>query len=544
LCSGGCKACATRGLILPILQRIDDRRTFEYAIAAAALVLTWAAARAFFWNGYYTEDAPGYVIDAVAVALGHRWVPTYVNGLNVATYVPVALPIRILGKSELALSIWPALCSLLGMIALGTLASILFGRWFGWLAAFLYATYPGDVFFSTVVMPDAIQAGWLSASMCAIGCAFRSRGSRRDPWLAAAGVALGICHLARANAFVFVPVGFWAVSILFRIANHERTGNIVRSCLVYLAGWSSVLAAEGLVYLWTMRDFFFRFRVVANHYGSIGSIHEQGLSIDPTIIPLSLFAPATWLTRGQWGLLTLNQAYHGLLFAWAVCALVAGGAVSIATKRLSDRAVTGMAIGAVWLAWPILYHQFGSQSLTQFVPMHRLSRQLVVYAPGAMFAIVAGCYALWEAVRERASVRTAIVVLGCIALVVHIAINLKGERVEYDAYHHIKATYARIRDRLPSEPPPIVGDPGDLTFFDFWLNPLGTTRVRTLPFSGYASCRELQHVIVLTRSDPGWFGARAEAIEQAVRRLPCLVQPPANWQLLYDGYPERVFVVD
>jgi hypothetical protein len=176
--------------------------------------------------------------------------------------------------------------------------------------------------------------------------------------------------------------------------------------------------------------------------------------------------------------------------------------------------------------------------------MHRLSRQLVVYAPGAIFAVVAGCCVLWNAVPDAVHLRRGVIALGGIVLAVHLAFNWKGERIAFDAYHRIKETYARIRDHLPSAPATIVGDPGDLTFFDFWLNPLGGARVRTLPFSAYPSCRELRHVVVLTRSNPGWFGVQAAAIEQSVRRLPCLVRPPSDWRLLYAGYPEQVFVID
>src|SRR5918993_431152 len=141
-------------------------------LSVAAIALVWLGARVAYFNGYYTEDAPGYVGDAIAIALGHYQARHHVNGLNVGTYAPVALPLMVLGKSEIALSAWPLLCSLLGVLSLGGIATILFGRPFGLLAAFLYATYPGDIFFSTVVMPDAIQSGWLSFSLFLVvfGC--------------------------------------------------------------------------------------------------------------------------------------------------------------------------------------------------------------------------------------------------------------------------------------------------------------------------------------------------------------------------------------
>ena len=76
------------------------------------------SARLVYWNGYYTEDAPGYVTDAIWAALGNYHARDNVNGLNVGTYLPVALPIWLFGKSEIALSLWPLSCSLLGLVSL------------------------------------------------------------------------------------------------------------------------------------------------------------------------------------------------------------------------------------------------------------------------------------------------------------------------------------------------------------------------------------------------------------------------------------------
>jgi hypothetical protein len=218
-------------------------------------------------------------------------------------------------------------------------------------------------------------------------------------------------------------------------------------------------------------------------------------------------------------------------------------------RRVGDRATAGFILAVVWLCWPLLYHQFGSQSATHFVPMHRLSRHLVVYAPGAMFAIVAGCFFI----RERTSLgrnptaRKVLVLLGAFILLTHLYFNWRGEQIAFDAYQDIKGTYARIRSRLPPGVRTIVGDPGDLCFFDFWLNPLGTERVRVAAFANYSRCEELQGsvgTVVLTHSNQGWQGLAAPVIRETVERLPCLLNPPASWRLLYGGYPEKVYVID
>ncbi len=504
-------------------------------------MVVWFAVRVAYWNGYYTEDAPGYVTDAIWMALGQYRARDYVNGLNVGTYLPVSIPILLLGKSEAALSVWPMACSLLGMLSLTALSALMFGRGAGLLAAGLYATYPGDVFFSTVVMPDAPQAAWLSFSLLLIALAY-SRPDRKAWLLAGGGVAMGICHLIRANDVVLVPVGVAAVIICSTIWEKEPAGAIARSCAAYLSGIAAIYAIEGIAYLSTVGDFLHRLNVVARHYGSSASIAQAGLNIDPWTIPYSIFPPVHWWRHG-WGPLNHEQAFHGLLFCWALLSLLLGGGMlKLARPDVPRRAAAGFAIAAVWFAWPLLYHQVGSQSITAYVPMHRLSRHLVVYAPGAIFAVVAGCYLAGQTVRRSGPIlRRGMLASGLALLAIHLTYNWQAEQIAHGAYQRIKGTYIRIRQHLPQSVRTIVADPGDLCFFDFWLNPLGREVVKPVPFASVSRCQEIDGV-VLTFSNPGWVGLDAPIIRETVERLPCLIQPPSHWRLLYDGYPEKVYV--
>ena len=516
-------------------------RRFRFALAI--IVAIWLAARLAFWNGYYLEDAPGYVTDAIWMAVGNYHVRNHVNGLNVGTYLPVALPIAVFGKTEAALSLWPLACSLLGLLSVAAAARRFFGPSYGLLAAFLYATYPGDVFFSTVVMPDAIQAGWVSFSIFLVAASRGHAAKRRV--LLCAGAAMGVCHLARANDVLLLPVGLLAAFICSAMRDEGRMRIACVDAFSYLAGWGIVVAAEGLAYAIFAGDFLWRLHVVQAHYGTPDSIARVGLNVAPGTIPFSLFAPIEWWLRGSWGRLNPDQAYHGLLFCLAVV-LLAGGALALCWKRgrRNEATAAGLAVAAVWLLWPLVAHQYGSQSVTSYVPMHRLSRHLVVYAPGAIFAIAAGACAISEVIRAvRVAQVTAIAyAVALVAMLGHLAFNWQGERIAFDAFHQIKETYVRIRQRLPEDVRTIVADPGDLCFLDFWMNPLGSERVRMMAFAAYDRCDQIGAGVVLTHSNRGWSDG-APVIVDTVRRLPCLTQPPPTWHLLYDGYPEKVFVI-
>jgi hypothetical protein len=537
---GGEQALTDRGSI-----KARALGTLWFSMSVLAIGLTWIGLRAVYWNGYYIEDAPGYVTDAIYVALGNYDARDHVNGLNVGTYLPVAWPIKLLGKSEIALSLWPLFCSLLGVASLAGAAALLFGRAFGLLAALLYATYPGDVFFSTVVMPDSIQAGWLSLSIFLTVLAYAGPASQRYWTLASAGIAMGFCHLIRANDAILIPVGIGSVVCLSRIWKREASAAVARGCLVYLSGWALVNVLEGLAYLWAADDFFHRLRVLDRHYGTLDSIRVWGLNTDPKTIPFSIFPPVAWWSSGEWGRLNHEQAYHALTFFVASGSVLTGlVALTVGKERIPDRALAGFALGTLWLAWPLLYHQFGSQSLTHFVPIHRLSRHLVVYAPGAIFAGVAGCYLVKEASTWRVpAARRALLATASAILLVHLSFNWMGEQIAYGAYQRIKGTYVRIREHLPRGVRTMSADPGDLCFFDFWLNPLGAQRVKIVAFANYSRCDELTSGVVLTKSNPGWEGFSAPAIQETVMRLPCLLYPPPGWRLVYDGYPEKVFLI-
>ena len=515
------------------------------AVGAAGVAAIWLALRVAYWNGFYIEDSPGYVTDAILTTVHGLGARENVNGMNIGTYLPVALPIALFGKSEVALSLWPLLCSLLGMTSIGVLCGILFGRTYGLFAALLYATYPGDVFFSTVVMPDAIQAGWLSFAMLLAVLAFTGPADRKNERLWWGGAAMGMCHLVRAGDVLLLPVGAAATALMSAGLSGNTPIPALRDSFRFVAGWAVILALEGLLYLVLSGDVLLRFHVVLGHYGSLDSIRRWGLNHDPLTIPYSLFAPLLWNKIGGWGRLNQDQAYHGLLFCWALAALAAGlVATAVARHRIQRRAGIGLLIALVWLAWPLLYHQYGSQSLTTFVPIHRLPRQLVVYAPGAIVAIVAGCFlagqvvSRWHSQAARRLVRVAAVAVAAL----HLSINWQGERIAYGSYHEIKNTYVRIRDHLPAGTTAIVADPGDLAFFDFWLNPPGVEQITLGRFQNVSGCAEIENAVVLTHANPGWrFGA--QAIQSAVAKLPCLVRPPAHWRLLYDGYPEKAYQV-
>jgi hypothetical protein len=108
----------------------DLRGRLAFGAACCAIAVVWLGLRVAHWNGYYVEDSPGYVTDAISMATGNYHARNDVNGLNIGTSLAVAVPIKLFGKCEIALSLWPLFSSLLGVISIGGAAAIMFGRRF------------------------------------------------------------------------------------------------------------------------------------------------------------------------------------------------------------------------------------------------------------------------------------------------------------------------------------------------------------------------------------------------------------------------------
>jgi hypothetical protein len=103
------------------------------------------------------------------------------------------------------------------------------------------------------------------------------------------------------------------------------------------------------------------------------------------------------------------------------------------------------------------------------------------YAPGAVFATVAGCYLVNAAdAQGAAGDPPAVLAVGC-ALRCSPDVQLAGERIAHGAHQRVKDTYGRIRQHLPSVRT-ITADPGDLAHLRFLAQPARASPRHGVPF--------------------------------------------------------------
>jgi hypothetical protein len=505
----------------------------------AGTLLLWAGLRVTFYIGYYMEDAPGFVADAVSWASG-TWQPrTSLPGMRIGTYIPAGMAMALFGKTELAISVWGLASSLAGLLALiGICARLGLGRW-RWLAVLLWAAYPGDVLLSTVLMPDAIQTGWF---LVAIYFAVAGCTGQRNMALAASGVTLGGCYLIRENALILAPV---LLAAPFLIGQHDQPLKArLRQSSMILGGLLAVPALEAMYYGVVADDPWLRMSVAHEYYGGPDSLRQHGLNVDPWTIPGSLLPPLEWIRTGLPPMtLHSGQAYHAYAFVLGLLAWIVALPMAVRMTGSERRALVWMSL---WAWWPVLYHQFGSQSLTSFVPMHRLSRQLILYGPGAVM-VVAWVAAHVAKHNARPLMKAGPAVVLVAGLAVHAGGVLEGLRLQSAIIGRTTTIHDRLVANLTGYRGRVFIDSAEVGLVDYFLNPLGAEPVvHVQDLFSAPSCGEFEGALVVTHSNPGWsFQPPPALLGEAQRRLPCLAHPPSTWKPLHAApwLPERIYSV-
>ena len=317
--------------------------------AAILLVVILAVAlRLYGMTGNITFDSVVYAQDAYNLLKGTFNLATdswYSHRLPV--FVPVALSYAALGVGNVSTNLWPMLLSVLQVLVVLWVGRRLFGAETAILAAAFMAMIPLDVIYAGVLAPDAVLAALLtfSAAFWILGLEGRDRPS--GLYLVISGVSCALACDARAYALL-IAVFFAGHAIL------RRTG--LRALLWWVLGFALVVLPLAAVYARVTGDPLLPIRAMSAFYGE--SEHAQGAGF--LAYPLLVLKPGSFT-----GLFALFFA------AAAVWALV--------------RPTRQRWILLGWIAPILLYLQFGSMSLTSYVPVFKRVRFLTpVMAPGAL----------------------------------------------------------------------------------------------------------------------------------------------------------------
>ena len=176
------------------------------ALVARLLVVRWAAPR-------FPAAADGFYYDTLAhrLAAGQGYTWLWPDGaVTYAAHYPVGYPLMLAGAYRL-FGAYPAAGMAVSAI-LGAAATIAMHRlalrptptWRADAAALVVAAHPALVPYTAAFMTEAIAA-YLLVIAASLGAVARDR-PRRWPWLAGAGLVLGVATLVRPQCLLFAPV--------------------------------------------------------------------------------------------------------------------------------------------------------------------------------------------------------------------------------------------------------------------------------------------------------------------------------------------------
>jgi len=365
----------------------------------------------------------------------------------------------------------------------------------GLAAVALYAIYPLAVQQSAMFYPTAFQVASIAAAFAFMAGAERVATARARVVLAlAAGLALGLGYLVKEDVAIVVP----AVALASLLAGFPRRSTMV----AVMAGAATVFAAECAGYWVTTGQPLFRLSATSG----LGAAPQDQLQISEI-----------WQWDAFLRSLFLIPAQVGIYWWLAIPALWA------AWRRGGAR----LAFVAVTFAILMLYLQFGSGSLSSYVPLPKTPRYTALVTP--LLMLITGTWLAHHIARPRRAVAVAtLVVLAAVPCI---------------AYLHITSS-ERTRNTLAVLPALKAAEPAQL-FTDYYGARVLRILEPRLPQVNvwYHARFDTNKIVVL--ADPAAADDAYVLLDRQAAKIytssyemtlpPEIAAPPAGWQLVWSG---------
>jgi 4-amino-4-deoxy-L-arabinose transferase-like glycosyltransferase len=235
------------------------------ALMLVPILLLGLGLRLAYFTGCVGTDDLGYCMIAHSIVSG-EWahnlsLSSPLTVTRLALVGPLAAVYAIFGVSELTSVLYPLVCSLCGIVLVFLIGSRVFTPRTGIFAAFLLAVTPLDIYYSTMMLPDIIQAAFGTLCLYLFIAARDQRGRRAAVSLLVSGIALGVCISIKEN-------GWLLAAALASGAAVEAIGRRWRwQLLLVVLGVAIAVGAESAVLWAATGDPLFRYKVTTASAG-------------------------------------------------------------------------------------------------------------------------------------------------------------------------------------------------------------------------------------------------------------------------------------
>jgi len=210
----------------PEIRRIDPSWWVLAGIVAVNAIL-----KVVYFSGLCQADDFSYGVYAQSFfRLPLPWDTTLdFRALRLALLLPVSVLFRILGTSEFAAVIYPTVASFGTLLLVFAIGRRVAGTAAGLFAAGVFAVFPGDVIYGTMLLPDVLAPFYMTAAVWAFMRGDASPGRAKWWWLGA-GFSMFLAFNSRENSywflFFFLPFAFnaarwkkglWAAAVGFAV---------------------------------------------------------------------------------------------------------------------------------------------------------------------------------------------------------------------------------------------------------------------------------------------------------------------------------------
>jgi hypothetical protein len=359
------------------LERNDsiDRRTDW--IALGILTILAGALRLACVTGLVGSDDLGYSGFAQAIANGIYRLQPHHFAIRFGLLLPVAVVYKLFGVSEWSTIALPLFASTLSVLLLAVIGQKLFGMRAGLMAGILYATFPVQLRYASILTPEPIAECFVLVAVLCYVCA-----ENRPRFVYfTSGIAVGVAYLTKEPALFVAP------ALLLDAVMRRRW----QSAALVAAGVTAIVSIEHAYYL-AHGDLLFRPHAMAIHEAS-----EMALAANSSLsYRLFKVYPRMMLIPG------VDFGLHSI------------ACLTLAAVSLMRGPLTRYRLLLAWAIIPWAYLNFGSSSLTRYFALPVAPRYIEFTYPPLMLMTGVG---LSLAFYKRARTAPAAIALGLVAAI-------------------------------------------------------------------------------------------------------------------------------